>query len=329
MEIPPEVLAARELLEGPLLATGVITGIDFGVRDEEQPDPDDLALRVFVADLDDVPFEVQVALAGFPFPVVFLQRVFVFTQTTLPDTGIHRPLRGGYSIAAARFQLTDADVHTGTLGAIVTDTLDPTITYGLSNYHVLCYDLGRRVGDEIIQPEPEPFGRVQGDHAGTLSDWSFPEDTPEGPADAAIFRVDVGALPEIEGIGPVGGAIGVQHAMLVTKRGKTTGRTFGWTSGVRGSYPINRPQLPPVGTPPSTRRKLTDQIQIHVDFPHSIVWSESGDSGSVVIGDGNGVVGLHWASGFDPEEPGNPMRYGLATPAITVERVLGISFGAP
>ena len=70
MDIPPEVLAAKELVEDQLLTAGLITGIDLGVRDEEQPDPDDLALRVFVSDLDAIPFEVNAATAVFPFPSI-------------------------------------------------------------------------------------------------------------------------------------------------------------------------------------------------------------------------------------------------------------------
>jgi hypothetical protein len=75
MEIPPEVVAAREALEGPLLQAGLITGIDFGLRDEDVLDPEDLALRIFVADTASVPFEVQSAVGTFPFQVVVNHRV--------------------------------------------------------------------------------------------------------------------------------------------------------------------------------------------------------------------------------------------------------------
>jgi len=52
MEIPPEVIAAKDALEDALLEAGIITGIDFGVRNEEQPDPEDLVLRIFIADVN-------------------------------------------------------------------------------------------------------------------------------------------------------------------------------------------------------------------------------------------------------------------------------------
>jgi hypothetical protein len=47
MEIPPDVIEAKDTLDEPLLEAGLITGIDVSVRDEEQPDPEDLVLRVY------------------------------------------------------------------------------------------------------------------------------------------------------------------------------------------------------------------------------------------------------------------------------------------
>jgi hypothetical protein len=322
VEIPFEIVTAKDVLEGPLLAAGLVTGIDFGVRDEEQPDAEDLALRVFVADLENVPFEVQAALAAFPFPVVVLQRTFQLTAQ-LPDVRKYRPVIGGVSVAASRFTASGF-VPVGTLGAIVTDQSDPDVVYGLSNHHVLCRDLGRQQGDEIVQPEPTPFGGLSGDRIGTLHDWSFPEFSTDGFVDAAICRLEVASLPEIAELGPVFGTVDAKPTMLVTKRGRTTGQTFGWISGIGGSYALDFPQLPPVGTPPSTMRTLKDQIQVHIDFPQSIVFGDSGDSGSVVLADGNRVVGLYWGSGTD--DPGNPLRFGLVTPAAAVETALGISF---
>lgn len=318
MDIPPEVLAAKNALEEPLLAAGLITGIDIGVRDEEQPDPEDLALRVFVVDAGAVPFEVQAALAGFPFPVVVLQRVFALTQ----DTSIHRPVVGGTSVASARFFAT-GQVPLGTLGALAHHATQPQRVFGLSNHHVLCADLGRQQGDEIIQPEPTPFGRVPGDRLGTLEDWVFSEAASFGGADAAICSIDVDWLAEIADIGFSPGTTLAQHAMMVSKRGRTTGRTFGWISGTNGTYGGDYPRLPAVGTPPSTMRFLRNQLQVHVDFPLSIVFGEHGDSGSVVVDPDNLAVGLYWGSGSD--SLGDPLRYGVATPIQHVESALNIS----
>jgi hypothetical protein len=110
-------------------------------------------------------------------------------------------------------------------------------------------------------------------------------------------------------------------------RGRTTGQTFGRILGFEGTYPLDFPHLPPVPTSTgtlTTTRTLTRQIQICTDFPLSIVFGESGDSGSVILGPGNQVVGLYWGSGSDAA--GNPLKFGLATPAAAVESALGIVF---
>ncbi|MFJ8085363.1 hypothetical protein ACIQ6Y_32850 [Streptomyces sp. NPDC096205] len=322
MSIPPEVLAAKEALMRPLLASRLITGVDFGVRDEENPDPEDIALRVFVATGDDIPFEVQAVTANFPFPVMFVQRTFTLTQVSLPDQSRKRPVLGGVSVFSSRLA-AQAQPTAGTLGAIVVDSLDPTTFYGLSNHHVLCADLGRGQGDEIIQPEP-PFGSIPGDRVGVLHDWAFPEGEPEGSIDAAIFRLETDSIPEVEEVGPVFGSVEPKLGMLVSKRGRTTGLTFGVIVSTGGDYSLAYPRLPAVGAPPSVWRTLTNQIQVRADFPQSIVFGESGDSGAVVLDSQSRVVGLYWGGGFT--SPGDPLRFGLVTPAASVEFALPITF---
>ena len=324
MEIPPEVIAAKNALEDPLLEAGLITGIDFGVRNEEQPDPDDLALRIFVADINNIPPQVQAAMEGFPFPVVIIQRVFQLTQ--LPDKQRHRPVVGGISVASSRFIPTGV-VHAGTLGAVVADAFDPSILYGLSNFHVLCVDLQRQSGDEIVQPEPSVLGTLPGDRVGSLHSWSFPETTEVGTVDAAICKLEVASLNEIAEIGVVQGSVPAAVTMQVKKRGRTTGLTFGWISGTEGSYDLDFPDLPTVQTSTgqqTTARVFKNQLQIHVDFPFSIVFGEHGDSGSVVVDTTNKAVGLYWASGS--KSLGDPLQFGLANTAAGVERFLGINF---
>lgn len=324
MDIPLEAVAAKNALEDPLLEAGLITGVDFGVRNEEQPDPEDLALRIFVLDVTNVPFEVRAAIQFFPFPVVILQRVFMITQQ--PDTLRHRPTTGGVSVASTRFFATGT-IHAGTLGAIVSDVLDPSIKYGLSNHHVLCVDLNRQVGDEIVQPEPSVLGVLPGDRVGTLSDWSFPETTLVGNVDAAVCRLDQASLQHIVDIGAVSGTVLATPGMQVRKRGRTTGLTFGWISGTDGSYSLDFPNLPAVSTSTgrtTTARILKNQIQIHADFPLSTVFGEHGDSGSVVVDAANHVVGLYWGSGTD--SLGNPLTFGLASTATGIEAALGIIF---
>ncbi|MER9417892.1 S1 family peptidase [Mesorhizobium sp. M0306] len=325
MEIPPEVIAAKNELERPLFAAGLITGMDFGVRDEEHPDPEDLVLRIFVADANFIAPEILAAIQFFPFPAVVIQRVF--KTTGLPDKSPHRPVVGGSSMASSRFFTADATVHAGTLGAIVTDTLTPNIRYGLSNFHVMCVDSNRASGDPMVQPEPGPLGILAGTQIGTLRDWSFPETSEEGFVDAAICTLTEASQLEVLEIGAVSGMVPPKVAMQVRKRGRTTGLTFGWISGIEGSFSLDFPNMPAVtasdGTL-TTRRTFINQIQIHADFPQSIVFGDHGDSGSVVVDFNNQVVGLYWGSGSFSD--GDPLSFGLVNPAAAVENALGIKF---
>lgn len=327
MAIPPEVLAAKDELEGLLFATGVVTGVSIGVRDEEQPDPDDLALRVFVRDANQVPFAVHAALQVFPFPVVIVQRVFETAQ--LPDNDRYRPVEGGITVSPKRFFNPGLGVqHVGTLGAIVRDPLDPSVRYGLSNHHVMCVDMGRSAGDIMLQPAPSFLGAFPLDEIGALSDWSFPETTEIGDLDAAVCRIDLATADSVVDIGPVSGAIEAQIGMQVTKRGRTSGQTFGWIEDVHATFETDYPNMPPVTDAQgqqTIRRLLRNQIQIHVDFPLSISIGEKGDSGSAVVA-GDKFVGLYWGSGFDPSNPGNPIQHGCANRATEIERILGVLF---
>ncbi|MFT4226454.1 hypothetical protein [Micropruina sp.] len=326
-----ELLAAMAAIEPLVAPLAPVTGIDVGVRDEEVPNAEDLAIRVFVSSLGEAPgVEALVAAtaAAFGVPLVVLRRSF--SPTSLPDTSIHRPVEGGVSVSAARFLGSPSGIPVGTLGAIARTTRTPTpLIVGLSNYHVLCHDANRQFGDEIIQPEPLPLlGRVPNDHLGQLVSWAFPEMVYAGTTDAAICTIEPPFLPIIADLGPTGGTTTPKIAMLVTKRGRTTGQTFGFISGIGGTYWPDYPTLPPVTSTISgsqtTLREMRDQIQVHIDFPQSIVFLESGDSGSVLLESGtNRIVGLLFASGVD--EPGEPIKYALANRISTVEADLGIT----
>jgi hypothetical protein len=85
--------------------------------------------------------------------------------------------------------------------------------------------------------------------------------------------------------------------------------------------------MPPVpaapGSPPTTYRTLTNQIQVRADFPQSVIFGDHGDSGSLVVSAGQ-AVGLYWGSGSVSD--GDSLEFGLVSPASTVALALGISF---
>jgi hypothetical protein len=334
MPATPEMLAARAALEEFLPGIDGVTGVDIGFADEETRDADQLAVRIFVRDDSAVPDELTQFIAGLDAPIVIIQRTFEPHGTV--DASMHRPVVGGTSVGAERFVPT-GDFPVGTLGAIGrTTNTDPVMVIGLSNHHVLAHDAGRNFGDVIIQPEPDPFGgRLPGDAIGQLVSWEFPEVVYSGIADAAICSIDppVVAVPSVADIGAIVGTTDAFIGQAVTKRGRTTGRTFGIVTtdesgDLLGTYYLDYPLLPAVNNPSTgqstTTRAFTGQVQVMIDFPQSIVWSEAGDSGSVVVDGNNRIVGLHFAGGY--RAPGEPIRYGIMTPITQVEQALGISF---
>jgi hypothetical protein len=338
MPASPEMLAAKQALEAILPGIEGVTGIDIGFADEEARDPGALTVRVFVRDASAIPAALSDFIAGLNTPVVVIQRTFEPFSAAF-DTGMHRPVVGGVSVAAARFVSTGS-IPVGTLGAIgrTTSTIPPMVI-GLSNHHVLAHDGNRAIGtDEIIQPEPTPIGRVSGDLIGKFLSFEFPEIVFSGIADAAICSIDlpVVALPTIADIGAIAGTTSAFIGMLVRKRGRTTGLTHGivtsdGSGGVFGTYYPPYNDLPPVNNPvnnqPTILRELKNQIQVMIDFPQSIVFGEEGDSGAVVVDSSNRIVGLYFAGGFSA--PGEPIRFGLMTPISVVEQALGISFSLP
>jgi hypothetical protein len=226
MPASPEMLAAKQALESVLPGIEGVTGIDIGFADEEARDPGALAVRVFVRDASAIPAALSDFIAGLDIPIVVIQRTFEPFAAAF-DRGIHRPVVGGVSVGAARFVPTGS-FPVGTLGAIgrTTSTIPPMVI-GLSNHHVLAHDGNRAFGDEIIQPEPTPFGtpfgRVPGDLIGKLLSFEFPEIVFSGIADAAICSIDlpIVALPTIADIGLTAGTTSAFVGMLVRKRGRT------------------------------------------------------------------------------------------------------------
>jgi hypothetical protein len=324
------MLAARAALESFLPGIDGVTGIDIGFADEEARDPDDLAVRIFVRDDSAVPQELIDFIASLEAPIIFIQRTF--EPGGAVDASMHRPVVGGVSVGAARFVPT-GNFPVGTLGAVGrTTNTDPPFTIGISNHHVLAHDANRAFGDEIIQPEPTPFGQLPNDLIGTLLSWEFPEIVYSGIADAAICSINVPVLTEIADLGQATDTASAFIGMQVKKRGRSTGVTFGIVTtddsgDLLGTYYVPYPNLPPVNGPtgtPTTYRQLTNQIQVMMDFPLSSEWSENGDSGSVVVDADNNIVGLHFGHGYRAD--GDPIGYGLMTPISVVEQALGITF---
>ncbi|MGW0314990.1 hypothetical protein [Streptomyces flavidovirens] len=336
MPASPEMIAVKEFLESQIFAFAGVTGIDIGMRDEESLDPEDLAIRIFVQDASEISPEINGLIAQFPVPSIILQRRFE-PIATLPDTEPHRPVIGGTSIQAARLANM---VAAGTLGAIGQTTATPfPLTVGLSNHHVLAFDSNRSFGQEMIQPEPGVLGRWPNDVIGRLVNWAYPELVFSGLADAAICTIEIDSLAEILELGAITGRASESRGMLVRKRGRTTGLTFGivttdsTSASTRGTYMVRCERFPAVNNPfsnqPTVWRQLTNQFQIKADFPQTIFFSDKGDSGSAVLDSDNRAVGLlHGSAYVENDGSVGPATFAIATPIDVVEQQLGITLTA-
>ncbi|WP_437907423.1 IPT/TIG domain-containing protein [Sorangium sp. So ce327] len=276
MDIPPEMIAALESHRYEILNINGVLGIDIGFTEPGGVPTDDIAIRVLVPDLNNVPAGIPDELEGFP--VVVIQRNVEFDQ----DLARYDPVQGGISVGRSAGILG----FSGTLGGIVLDATTKELR-GLSCRHVLCHD-PFAVGDVIQQPEPTSSVV---NHLGTLLRWS--QWTPGGPpwppgtqlaySDAAICTIDrVVGWPTIVDIGPAIRTATPRLKDRVRKRGRTTMLTHGIVNAVMRTH-LNQEGV-----------MLLDDFEVRVDSALSTVWSDHGDSGSLVVNDTGDVVGLNW-----------------------------------
>lgn len=224
------------------------------------------------------------------------------TNLVVARTGRFRPAPGGVSIAHTR-------VTAGTLGTVA--KRDGRILI-LSNNHILANSNDALFGDEILQPGPADGGRPD-DAIGHLEDYvpivfnerplgplgrfvekvlgpflrwlglglrRLPRDT-TNLVDAAVASPTSSDLvdPDILEIGRVTGSVAAQVGMGVRKSGRTTGLTSGQVTALDAVVDVD------YGT-----RTAVFRGQIVSD-----ILSRGGDSGSLVVAEGNRAVGLLFA----------------------------------
>ena len=70
MDIPDELVGAKEAVEFGLLALPGVVGVGLGMREEDGEVFDELAVRILVEDASQVPFGLPGDIAGVPVSVV-------------------------------------------------------------------------------------------------------------------------------------------------------------------------------------------------------------------------------------------------------------------
>ena len=206
---------------------------------------------------------------------------FVYMQHASPPLPLwqriarHFPLmRPGVSVGGLR-------VTAGTLGAAVYDMLGGQQLL-LSNWHVLCGDPNCVPGEEIVQPGVFDGGVGPQDTVAALFRFAHTD-----RVDAAVAAVS-GQRFLFEAIPGIGLVRGVGRAVLgqrVRKSGRTTGLTSGIVDDVSADITL------------SDGSSFRNQIVVVRDAEAMIV--AGGDSGSLVVDEGNFAVGLLFAGRTD------------------------------
>jgi hypothetical protein len=206
----------------------------------------------------------------------------------------HRPLVAGASVG--HFAIT-----AGTLGAFVT-TADGSLAI-LSNNHVLADENRADIGDSVIQPADLDAGAAPNDMVAQLAEY-----VPIAPA--AINRVDAAIATLADGVqaDPIGllgvlgsGVLAPQDAGRVEKLGRTTGRTAGLVSAFNVRSLVVEYDISPTV-------RFDGQIEIVTEDGSE--FSRGGDSGSLIVSDGDRVpVGLLFAGSDQGGPGGGPVTY--------------------
>lgn len=287
------IIQKKQDEQSALLKLPGVTGVDVGYKYVNGKRTKEIAIRVLVAKKKKrVPAKERIPekIDGIKTDVIertivpLVARKPVKEAAAGPDTKKYDPLQGGISIGPDRS--INGYVYAGTLGCPVRDRQSGEDRL-LSNFHVMAVDNGWKVGDAMDQPSLVDGGSSS-DQVGTL-------------AKAVLSEHIDGALSTVKGrdavctIVDIGDIKGTATAALndpVRKRGRTTLLTYGFVDAVNGTVKIDYGDG--IGT-----KTLVNQIGIRPDTKHNPMFSDHGDSGSVVVDGNNNIIGLLFAGSED------------------------------
>jgi hypothetical protein len=286
-----ELIGIKERIEAQFLGAPGVTGVDVGYKEVGGQRTGQIAIRVHVAaKTDDIPDDQRVPgeIEGAPTDVLERRyELHVLTQQLVEvapqaDTTHYATLQGGVSMGPSR--VINGSIFAGTLGAIVVDNATNQHA-ALTNFHVACVDSTFSIGDRMVQPSRIDTGVVPTDEFGSLV-----RETLSANVDGAVISIDSGRSSQcqIADIGLVRGTTAATLGMAVRKRGRTTLLTVGSVDGL--SLSVNIDYGDGIGV-----RTLTNQVSIAADTTRNPLFSDHGDSGSVIVNDSGFVVGLLFA----------------------------------
>lgn len=285
-----ELIAIKRQVEARFLAQPGVTAVDVGYKEVGGRLTDEVAIRVHVeAKRDDVPDDQRVPAQIDGAVTDVLERKYELQVlakeldvAAQADTTHYASLQGGISMGPSR--AINGFVFAGTLGAIVIDNVTNQHA-ALTNFHVACVDNTFSIGDRMVQPSRIDTGVVPTDEFGSLL-----RATLSAAVDGAVVSIDASKTStcQVVEIGNVKGTKAATLGMTVRKRGRTTGFTHGMVDGLTQTVKIDYGDGIGVKT-------LTNQISIAADTTQNPVFSDHGDSGSVIVDDSGFVVGLLFA----------------------------------
>ena len=321
------VRAARAAHEGDLLDRQNVVGVAVGHKVVGGRETDETCIVVYVDHKEpeatlhrrDL---VPRSLDGVRTDVVAtgpLRALPLLETLAVSHTARLRPAPGGVSIAHEK-------VTAGTLGVVARRSSGEAVI--LSNNHVLANSNEAKRGDAILQPGPYDGGGPK-DAIARLTDFvpvAFNEQELDGlgrlleralsgllaPVGLGVRRLPSGrtnlvdaaiatplskdlVAPDILEIGPVAGTAAASLGLGVKKSGRTTGLTRGKVTGVDATVEVDYG-----GKSAVFRGQIVSDLL-----------SRGGDSGSLVVDEGNHAVGLLFAGG-DTTTILNPIEAVLA-----------------
>ncbi|WP_367134535.1 hypothetical protein [Saccharothrix sp. HUAS TT1] len=294
----------KKLVEDDFLSRPGVVGVDLGEKTVGGRATGELAIVVFVRRKGPAAqFAIPPDVLGVPTDVV--EDTFHPHHTIASPEGVggaerHEVLAGGIGIGpsrAIRFVPPDVPevddyVVAGTLGALVTPRRRHVVM-ALTSFHVACVDDAWAVGDPMVHPSRIDGGHPVHDRVGALARAAL-----SGRVDAAAIVLTTPRVrAEVVGLGAVTGAADARVSLRVRKRGRTTAVTEGVVASTDAAITLDFGAG--IGV-----RTLRDQIRIETRG-----FADHGDSGAVLLDDGNRVVGLYCA--------GSPTR-GFANPVGAV-----------
>ncbi|MEO7588742.1 MAG: hypothetical protein ABIS84_12035 [Arachnia sp.] len=301
-----EIRPVKDAVEDQLLARPGVVGVDIGEKFTGGEPTGELGIVVYVTEKKQekllaatelVPSTMEGVKTDVQELVVELQPAMQLLQAdTLIDAAAYPLLHGGISTGPSRSVYLSPPVvdvageytFVGTLGAIVQDRGSGD-TMALTNFHVACVNDEWKVGDAMVQPgRPDGGDPVSGEF-GSLTRAQLTQGT-----DGAVVTVHPEQEWEatVEGVGEVAGTAEATEGLLVQKRGRTTGHTFGTVASTDATLSIDYGD----GIGPVT---LRNQVRIDTDTAQSARFSDQGDSGSVVMDLERRIVGLLFAGSSD------------------------------